>query len=146
MGSKPRLRKDPKLSHSPSTLLVYKSHEYGSRDHLGRPSDPRLPPNFGKTPRGVLTHFLNLRHSSGGGLTVCQVLSDGGPSAPGGERAERSSFPLNAYSALRKPTLEPRHIPGGPLGGELGGGLLEALAETYSGCACTDCDAQYPQD
>lgn len=144
MTSKPRLRKDPKFSHPPITILVYEGHEYGSRDPLRHAPDPRLPPDFGKSPWGLTTHFPNSGHSRRRGLTISQVLSNGGSGALGRESAERSRLPLNAHSALRKSTLEPGHITGGPLRGEFGGGLLEALSEAYGGRAGTDRDAQYP--
>ncbi len=140
MTSKPRLRKDPKFSHPPSTILVYESHEYGSRDHLGRPPDPRLPPDFGKSPWGLTTYLPDSRHTRRRGLTVLQVLSNGDSSTPGRERTERSRLPLNAHSALGKSTLEPRHVTGSPLRGESGGSLFEALSEAYGGCdgGCAD--------
>ena len=144
MTSKPRLRKDPKFSHPPITILVYEGHEYGSRDPLRHAPDPRLPPDFGKSPCGLTTHLPNSRHSRRRGLTISQVLSNGGSGALGRESTERSRLPLNAHSALRKSTLEPGHITGGPARGEFGGCLLEALSEAYGGRAGTDRDAQYP--
>ena len=136
--------KDPKFSHPPITVLVYESHEYGSRNPLGHAPDPRLPPNFGKSSCGLTPHLPNSRHSRRRGLTISQVLSNGGSGAPGRERAERSRLPLNAHAALRKSTLEPGHICGGPPRGESGGCLFEALSEAYGGRTGTDRDAKYP--
>ena len=146
MTSKPGLGKNPKLSHPPSTSLVYESHEYGSRDHLGHPPDPRLPADLAKCPCGLATHFPNARHSCRGGLTVFQVLSNGSSSALGRESTEGSRLPLNAHSALSKSTLEPRDVTGGPLRGESGGSLFEILSEAHGGRADTDRDTEHSQD
>jgi hypothetical protein len=145
MTSKPRLGKNTKFSYPPNAILVNECHEYGSRDHLRHPPNPRLPKDFCKSPWGLTTHLAGPGHARRRGLTVFQIFPNGRSSALRRESTERSLLPLKASSTQGKTTLELRYVAGGPLRRESGGSLFEALSEARGGHAGADHEAEHSE-